>query len=202
MGRRNLHTREELAELALREAAKLVDEGGVQALGMREVARRIGYTVGSLYMVFTNLDDLIVQVNERTVMQLRASLEAVAARSRQPARRLRLLCAAYLDFAQRHTQRWRMVFEHRLPAGQPAPPTYRGHTQAIFRLVAAALRDAAPTRAGAPSRDTPEELAVVLWSAVHGVCMLAVTGKLGVSGTRASTRRMLDLLVDRFTSRG
>ncbi|MEZ5533031.1 MAG: WHG domain-containing protein [Steroidobacteraceae bacterium] len=199
MGRRNLHSRDELRELALSEAARLVDSGGMAALGMREVARRMGYTVGSLYMVCTNLDDLIVQVNERTVMQLRASLEAVAGRARQPARRLRLLCAAYLDFAQEHTQRWRMVFEHRLPPGQAAPPTYRGHTHAIFGLVAAALRDAAPAREGSRSRDAPEELAVVLWSAVHGICMLAVTGKLGVSGTHASTRRMLDLLVDRFT---
>ncbi|MGD9597686.1 MAG: TetR/AcrR family transcriptional regulator [Steroidobacteraceae bacterium] len=193
MGRRNLHSRDELRELALAEAARLVDGGGMAALGMREVARRMGYTVGSLYMVFTNLDDLIVQVNERTVMELRASLEAVAGRASSAPQRLQLLCAAYLGFSLLHTQRWLMVFEHRLPEGQAAPSTYRGHTRAIFALVAAALRDA---RRGA--RDAPDEVAVVLWSAVHGICMLAVTGKLDVGGTRASVQRLLDLLVERF----
>ena len=192
MGSRNLNSREELKELALRAAAELVDTGGAAALGMREVARRLGYTVGSLYMVFANLDDLIVHVNERTVTGLRESLEAVIARTRSPERRLRQLCAAYFGFALLHTHRWRMVFEHRLPTGQAAPPTYRGHTHAIFALVAAALADVAP------GRHSPAEEAVVLWSAVHGICMLAVTGKLGVSGTRASVRRLLDLLVDRF----
>lgn len=193
MGRRNLHTKDELRALALREAAQLVEARGVAALTMREVARRMHYTVGSLYMVFENLDDLIVQVNEGTVSELRASLEAVAATTRSGAQRLRLLSAAYLGFALLHTHRWRMVFEHRLPAGQAAPPTYRRQTAAIFELAEEALKDAKPTGAVPAS-----ELAVVLWSAVHGVCMLAVTGKLDVAGPKSSVQRMLDVLVDRF----
>ncbi|HEX6398630.1 MAG TPA: TetR family transcriptional regulator, partial [Steroidobacteraceae bacterium] len=63
MGRRNEHSREELRDLALRAAADIVSESGAAALSMREVARRIGYTVGALYIVFENLDDLSVHLN-------------------------------------------------------------------------------------------------------------------------------------------
>ena len=85
MGRRNEHSREELRDLALRAAAEIVDSSSAAALSMREVARRIGYTVGALYIVFENLDDLIVGLNERTVAELRAALEKIRGRANQPA---------------------------------------------------------------------------------------------------------------------
>jgi AcrR family transcriptional regulator len=193
MGRRNEHSREELKDLALRAAGDIVSESGAAQLSMREVARRIGYTVGALYIVFENLDDLIVNLNERTVIELRAALERIRGRDQQPAQNLRLLVAAYLGFALLHTARWRLVFEHRLPEGQKAPPTYAGHTAAIFALVGRHLREAGVARDDASER----ELATALWSGAHGICMLAVTGKLQVV-TQASVQRLLDVLLDRF----
>ena len=193
MGRRNEHSREELADLALRAAGEIVTANGAAALSMREVARRIGYTVGALYIVFENLDDLIVRLNEQTVMELRAALERIRGRPHQPAQTLRLLVAAYLGFALVHTARWRLVFEHRLPEGQKAPPTYAGHTAAIFALVSQLLRDAGTVRdVGAAN-----ELATALWSGAHGICTLAVSGKLQLA-TQASVQRLLDVLLDRF----
>ncbi|MEZ5601737.1 MAG: helix-turn-helix domain-containing protein, partial [Candidatus Competibacteraceae bacterium] len=63
MGRRNEHTREELRQIALEAAEELVAAQGLSGLSTRKVAARIGYTVGSLYMIFRNLDDLIAQMN-------------------------------------------------------------------------------------------------------------------------------------------
>ena len=197
MGRRNEHSREELRELALRAAGEIVSQGdgkgGVAALSMREVARRIGYTVGALYIVFQNLDDLIVSLNEQTVIELREALERIRGRANQPAQNLRLLVAAYLGFALLNTARWRLVFEHRLPEGQKAPPTYAGHTAAIFALVGRHLREAGVAK----DDESAKELATALWSGAHGICMLAVTGKLQVV-TQASVQRLLDVLLDRF----
>jgi AcrR family transcriptional regulator len=193
MGRRNDHSRDELKDLALRAAADIVDSQGATALSMREVARKIGYTVGALYLVFTNLDDLIVQVNERTVMELRNALEKIRDKNEDPRQNLRLLVAAYLGFALLRTARWRLVFEHRLPQGQPAPPTYSGHTAALFALVAEHLRACGVRSNG----HTLDEVSTALWSGVHGACMLAVTGKLQV-GTESSVQRLFDVLLDRF----
>ena len=193
MGRRNEHSRDELRALALHAAGEIVSESGAAALSMREVARRIGYTVGALYIVFQNLDDLIVQLNEQTVIELRASLERIRGRANQPANNLRTLVAAYLGFALLHTARWRLVFEHRLPEGQKGPATYAGHTAAIFALVARHLNEAGAV----PKGTTVEDLATALWSGAHGICMLAVTGKLQVV-TQASVQKLLDLLLDQF----
>lgn len=177
----------------MRAAVDVVEHGGASALTMREVARRIGYTVGALYIVFANLDDLIVHLNERTVIQLRQALENVARKERSPAQRLRLLAATYFSFALLHPHRWRLVFEHRLPPGQDAPPSYRAHTAAIFERVRGSLQQAT----AASESGLPEELATALWSGVHGICILALNGKLQVGGA-ASVHRLLDLLLDRF----
>jgi AcrR family transcriptional regulator len=195
MGRRNDHSRDELKDLALRAAADIVDSQGATALSMREVARKIGYTVGALYLVFTNLDDLIVHVNERTVIELRNALEKIRDKNEDPRQNLRLLVAAYLGFALLRTARWRLVFEHRLPQGQPAPPTYSEHTAALFALVADHLRACGVRSNG----HTLDEISTALWSGVHGACMLAVTGKLQV-GTESSVQRLFDVLLDRFLS--
>jgi len=183
MGRRNEHSREELRELALRAAGEIVSQGDGKG----------GYTVGALYIVFQNLDDLIVSLNEQTVIELREALERIRGRANQPAQNLRLLVAAYLGFALLNTARWRLVFEHRLPEGQKAPPTYAGHTAAIFALVGRHLREAG----AAKDDESAKELATALWSGAHGICMLAVTGKLQVV-TQASVQRLLDVLLDRF----
>src|SRR6185503_14741388 len=132
---------------------------GAAQLSMREVARRIGYTVGALYMVFENLDDLIVQVNEQTVIELRGALERIRGRANQPAQNLRLLVAAYFGFALLNTARWRLVFEHRLPEGQNPPATYAGHTAAIFALVEQRLGESGAVADGVSAA----ELATTLW---------------------------------------
>lgn len=142
--------------------------------------------------MFENLDDLIVHLNERTVLELRASLERIRGRTGQPAQNLRLLVAAYLGYALLNTARWRLVFEHRLPDGQKAPPTYAGHTAAIFALVRQKLSEA-----GVGDETSVDEIATALWGGVHGICMLAVTGKLQVA-TQASVQRLLDVLLDQF----
>jgi AcrR family transcriptional regulator len=191
MGRKNLHSPDELRELALRAAGSIVAAGGAAALSMREVARRINYTAGALYMVFRNQDDLVVQLNEQTVIELRQALEAVEDRARAPAEKLRLLAAAYIGFALLHTHRWRLIYEHRLPKGQKPPATYRGHTAAIFALVEQNLRQCLP----AARRKLAPELAATLWSSVHGICVLAVDAKLE-AGPKVSMQRMTDLLID------
>ena len=70
MARRSDHSREEIKELALNATEEIVAEAGFQALSARKVASAIGYTVGTIYLVFKNLDDLIMQVNARTLETL------------------------------------------------------------------------------------------------------------------------------------
>ena len=67
MARRADHSREELYDNALAAAQRIVETDGFRALTARSVADAIGYSPGTLYNLFENLDDLIIHLNGRTL---------------------------------------------------------------------------------------------------------------------------------------
>ncbi len=181
MGRRNEHTREELREIALQAAEDLVAEQGLAGLSARKVVAQIGYTVGSLYMIFRNLDDLIVQMNERTLDALYQQLaDAVPDRS-PPAAAIRGLAQAYIGFALTQTHRWLAVYQHRLPEGESIPDSFAEKVARMFELVQHQLALLSPRR-------SPDDIALAaraLWSGIHGICILGFDQKLEVAGGRS-----------------
>lgn len=181
MGRRNEHTREELREIALQAAEDLVAAQGLAGLSTRKVVTRIGYTVGSLYMVFRNLDDLIVQMNERTLDALYERLANAVAGPPPPATAIRALAQAYIRFALTQTHRWLAVYQHRLPDGESIPDSFTEKVTRMFELVQQHLALLSPRR-------SPDEIALAsraLWSGIHGICILGFDQKLEVAGGRS-----------------
>ncbi len=193
MGRRNEHTREELREISLRAAEQLVAEHGLAGLSTRKVVAGIGYTVGSLYIVFRNLDDLIVQMNERTLDVLYGKLATAVADPPSPTAAIRALAQAYLNFALTETNRWLALYEHRLPEGQTVPDSFTDKVARMFDLVQRHLGRLCPHR-------SPEDIALAaraLWSGVHGVCVLSLDRKLESIGGRPM-REVADSLLDNY----
>ena len=102
MGRRSDHSREELEALILAEGHRLMAETGYARFSAREVAKRIGYSIGTIYNVFGSLDALLLAINSRTFALWAAWLRdklAVAGEDRIAA-----LVAGYFDFAERNPQ--------------------------------------------------------------------------------------------------
>ncbi len=201
MGRRNEHTREELREIALQAAEHLVAEHGLAGLSTRKVVGRIGYTVGSLYMVFRNQDDLIAQMNERTLEALQNHLTAAIADHPPPAAAIRALARAYIAFALAQTHRWLAIYEHRMPEGQPLPESFTDKVTRMFELVQQQLALLGPQR-------SPEDIALAaraLWSGVHGICILGLDQKLEMAGGRPIqdvTGSLLDHYLAGFVGQG
>ena len=179
MGRRNQHSREQQIEMALAAAELILVRQGIAALSMRKVADAIGYTVGNLYLLFRNQDDLLATINERTTDAIHAYLSDAIAPARDASRKLRRMAVAYVEFAQRHPHRWRLMFEHQLPPSMVPRAATELRIQRMFELVESSLNPLLP---GASARAL-RIAATALWSGVHGVATLAVTGKLQWSGT-------------------
>lgn len=193
MGRRNEHTREQQFEMAVSAAELLIVKEGMSGFSMRKVARAIGYTVGQLYLVFKNQDDLLAAVNARTADAILSCLQDALAEAPPGVDALHALAGAYIDYAQRHPKRWALMYEHKMPEGAPAPKANLLRVGRIFELAEQTLGVAMPTIPSSQLR----ELTTALWSGVHGICVLAVSGKLvwsGVTDYHALTR----VLIERF----
>jgi AcrR family transcriptional regulator len=191
MARRSEHSRDEIREMALKAAERIVVREGYRGLTTRKVAAAIGYTVGSLYMVFHGLEDLVVQVNERTLKELHGELEGAATRCRVPSTCITALAHAYVRFAEEQRGRWSMIFEHRWP--QPMPPAYRAQVLRMFEFVENMLRRILPRVPAVEIRTA----ARALWSGVHGVCVLTLSGKLDTAG-KVAVYPLVDSLVENY----
>lgn len=193
MGRRNEHTREELREISLRAAEQLVAAHGLAGLSTRKVVACIGYTVGSLYMVFRNLDDLVAQMNERTLDVLYGKLVIAVADRPSPTAAIRALAQAYLNFALTETNRWLALYEHRLPEGQTMTDSFTEKVARMFELVQHHLALLCPQR----SLEDIALAARALWSGIHGICVLSLDRKLESIGGR-SMQEVANSLLDNY----
>lgn len=99
MGRRSIHTPEELRELIIDATTAIVEQDGLEGLSAREIAKRVGYSPGTLYNVFENLDDLLLIIEARLLDDLAERLAGTDS-SGSPTERLRRLAGSYFTFTQ------------------------------------------------------------------------------------------------------
>lgn len=192
MGRRSSHTPEELRELIIDASTSLISEGGLASLSAREVARRIGYSPGTLYNVFENLDDLVLNIEGRIIDDLARELEDVS-REGSPKDQALGLGRAYLKFTGEKPKLWNLLFEHHLPPGTDVPQWYQNKLDGLMQRVEAVVGELLPER-------NPEDVrrsAHVLWASVHGISSLATADKLSVV-TKEGAGNLVDLLISTY----
>src|SRR3569623_961848 len=141
MGRRSDHSREELQALILAAGHEVTAETGYARFSAREVAKRIGYSIGTIHNVFGSLDRLVLASNTRTFALWAAHLRGALAAGGED--RIAALVAGYFDFATAHTNLWTAINDHRLPEGEAMPETDDAAraelTKIVVREVATAL---------------------------------------------------------------
>ncbi len=176
--------RAERYELILATARQLAEAEGWDAVTTRRLAALIDYSQPVLYSHFKGKVDIMAAVATRGFEDLAARLGSQAANAAGAPDVLRNVCAAYLDFARTRPVVYEAMFV--LPtkikfASEDTPPALR----AAFDAFVAAL-----------GRDRPESvfLAEVLWSALHGMVVLAQSERIPALG--AEDR--LNILVQRF----
>jgi AcrR family transcriptional regulator len=190
MGRRSEHSREDLHAMCLAAARRIVAADGPGALTARRIAREIGYSPGTLYNVFENLDELALHLNAATLDDLHQRL--VEALRGQPDVRaaLRAMARAYVDCARAEPQLWAALFEHRMSDGRSRPDWYVERIARLFQLVERTLSPLF----GTPAAEECRRAARILWSALHGIASLALAQKLELL-TQLSAEEMADELV-------
>jgi AcrR family transcriptional regulator len=196
MARRSDHTREELESLITDTAEQIVSAEGFAALTARRIAKEIGYTPGTLYNIFGSMDGIYLAVNVRTMDKL---LEVLARPNCTPPdapleEQLRVMAGLYMDFAHEHKALWLMLFEYALTGGTDIPAWYQDKVQTLFAPLEEIL---APLFAAKDDKREHKMAARVLWSSVHGICLMRETGKIPLIGGE-TPYAMSDYLIENF----
>jgi AcrR family transcriptional regulator len=189
MGRRSIHSPEELRELIIHATTEIVEQDGLEGLSAREIAKRIGYSPGTLYNVFENLDDILLTIEARLLDRLAERLTQTDT-SGTPQERLLRLTEAYFAFTQERPKLWNLLVEHRLPVGQDVPPWY----QAKLECLVAPLEDAVAPLLDAKDLGAQKRAARTLWASVHGMTSLSTAAKLSPVTGHAGAALVDDLV--------
>ena len=181
MGRRSDHNRGELAALILAAAAGLVDEAGLAGFSAREVARRIGYSIGTIHNVFGTADRLITAVNTRSFGLWAAHLGDRLAETGEGGDRIAALVEGYFGFARAHPRLWTAIYDHRLPDEASLPEADQQARGVLTEIVGAEVARALAR----PADDRIATLARSLIATVHGHCAFAISGAWALMGEAA-----------------
>jgi len=160
------------------EGHKHMADVGFARFSAREVAKRIGYSIGTLYNVFGTYDQLIIAINTRTFVlwtdYIRNALEHGGDD------RIRALVEGYFGFARANRNAWMAIYDHHLPPDLAMPPEQDLLRGQLTDVVVAEVRLALPSTYQA---DAPR-LARSLVATVHGHCMFDINGSFALMGEK------------------
>jgi AcrR family transcriptional regulator len=106
----------DLRRVLVEAALQLVSEGGMDAVSVREAARRAGVSPGAPFRHFPSRDALMQAVAEEAQRRFRAEIESALAASPpgDPLGRFRALGLAYLRWAMRNPTHFEVISSRRL----------------------------------------------------------------------------------------
>jgi AcrR family transcriptional regulator len=195
MARRGHHTLAQIKEMIILAAEELIEEGGLTQLRVRNIASKIGYTVGSIYMVFDSMDELILHLKGRTVDVIVQEMSNVTCHSTEQC--LEMLAMTYIDYARTNLNRWSMVFEHRVPESMEVPEWYKLKVNRLHNKFEEQFEMLVP---GIPPQEK-SRMALAFLGGVHGICVLMLTRQLSNFNENELDESIV-LLVRRFMHDG
>ncbi len=171
-------------------AAQLLDEGGPQAVTLREVGHRAGVSHNAPYKHFADKEALLAAVAARELARRSAALSATVAAQPSPAEAVRAAMRGYIAWALEFPARFKLVYGP-WSKGSGELAAAASTTRALMVTVVAAAQAAAQLPAG-----DPERLRALVQALAHGAVDLALAGHLAPAGKgRASPDDLVDDLL-------
>ncbi|MFE5143810.1 TetR/AcrR family transcriptional regulator [Streptomyces fagopyri] len=194
----------------------IIDADGIHGLSVAAVARDMAMSAPAVYRYFPSRDALAAHLVTLAYEQLAAAMIQAVERSRRaPRARVSLLVTAYRDWALRYRRRYGMLFGEReadLPSDVTTQtPLDQAMALLIDMLVVAQNTMRASTTSGDRALDGQLRLwsqdqqrpdvtppvacaAILIWSRVHGIVSLELTGMFDNQSLEA--QRLIDLEID------
>ncbi|WP_327583047.1 TetR/AcrR family transcriptional regulator [Nonomuraea sp. NBC_00507] len=153
-------------------ATRLLVTEGPAALTVRRIAGEVGCSTKVIYTLFGGKDGLGEALWLEGFARFERRLLAVSALD-DPLACLHAGLEAYRDYALAETDYYRVMFQGALPGLQPGPEAV-ATAKRTFELLVRRVQDC--LEPGLLRGGTAEEIADLLWMAVHGAVSLEISG--------------------------
>ena len=172
---RRQREKENIRSRILEEARLLFFEKGYDNASIRNIAERIEYSVGTIYLHFKDKDSIFhaLQLEGFTMLMDKMQvLESVE----NPFERLKAMGTIYLDFAKKNPELYDLMFILRAPMNclEEHEGWMEGKKTFDFLIkIVAECQEIGQFRSHADA----ETLAFSIWSSVHGIAALNIRGR-------------------------
>ena len=162
-------------------AAQLLDEGGPEAVTLREVGHRAGVSHNAPYKHFADKEALLAAVAARELDRSSSALSATVAGPRPPGADVQAVMRGYVAWAMEYPQRFKLVYGS-WSKGSDELAAAAGSARTLFTGVVIAAQ-----RTGQLPAGDPERLSSLLLALTHGAVDLALAGHLSPTGKGHAT---------------
>jgi AcrR family transcriptional regulator len=162
--------RESLCDVAV----QLFSEKGFEGFHMRELGKRSGVSTMTPYRYFKDKNEILDMIRTRAFTRLAEQLEIAGAEASTPADKMTALSSAYINFARDEHVYYRWMFDLSRSSSQYASAAHREEAR-----VRAIMTSHAPLLL--PKNASVHECEImgqVLWSTLHGMMALHLSGRL------------------------
>lgn len=167
--------RQQLRTLIIDAARELFVSRGVEAVTMREIAKRIGYSATSIYLHFADKESLMRAICDTDFLALATALKNILD-ILDPVARMHALADGYARFALAYPNHYRLMFMTPHQAYEPETSSLQQNNpeQDAYYQLKTVVNEVFIAGKFKPEFTDPELIAQTIWAGVHGVCALQI----------------------------
>jgi AcrR family transcriptional regulator len=165
---RRVRERHETRDRIMDAARELFVRDGVDAVTMRAIAERIEYTPTAIYHHFRDKQALLEELCHADFRALAQTFIAIG-HIPDPVERLRRIGEAYVAFAFEHPAQYEWMFMTKRPPVLPQEGERDDPEENAYAFLLQTIRDGIAQRRYRDEYDDADQLAQMIWPAIHGV---------------------------------
>lgn len=197
---KTIATRDDVRAGILQASLTLMNEGGLGALSMREVARRAGVSHQAPYHYFQDREAILAELAGDGFDKLYDYMVSALGHAKDKVGRARAIGEAYVRFALNHPEVFKLMFRCEM-CDLSRYPDAKAKADKAFNVVV----EVVGASGSADNKGDPDLVPVIAsWSMAHGLATLLLEGKLGMAfgDTRdqreAAANRVIKFFSERF----
>jgi len=187
----------DLRQKVLKASLALIEEGGLDRLSMREVARKAGVSHQAPYHYFNDREAILAELAGEGFSRLGQVLSRAADQAgSEPAKAVEDMGRAYVEFALRNPAYFQAMFRADAVPLDRYPEARKREEETFGRLV----ESIGQAFANQPD-EVRQSIAVASWAMVHGLATLILEGSLArkLKIPKARQRQVANEVIGTFT---
>jgi AcrR family transcriptional regulator len=181
----------------LNAARVLFVEYGYEAVTMRAIAKKIGYSATAIYLHFKDKEALVQELCTADMQSLSAAFQRIA-RVADPIERLRRIGRAYAEFGLKNPNHYRLMFMTPHPAFEPeCDEVEKGNPEKdAYAFLTGTVADALRSKRIHHDLTDVELIAQTVWAGVHGVVSLHIAKAHDPWVKWRAVKKRIDLMIE------